>query len=85
MNTLSHYERFSEPILIRKDYVKDHHGLGYHGSKLRDPQALFKTNLPPKDEGQQHVYHMKDFTRPMSGSNKKASAERPVTVSDPSP
>ena len=51
MNTLSHYERFSEPILIRKDYVKDHHGLGYHGSKLRDPQALFKTNLPPKDEG----------------------------------
>lgn len=39
MKTLSKYEKFEEPILLRTDYLRDHEGQAYTGSHL-NPNLL---------------------------------------------
>ena len=48
MNSLSHYEKQKEPVLLRHDYVKGHQGTGYLGSKLKEAELLFTYNVSPK-------------------------------------
>lgn len=36
MKTLSLYDKQTEPIVLRQDLVKDNHGVGYYGSKLKE-------------------------------------------------
>lgn len=44
MKTLSKYEKFEEPILLRSNLLKDtKHSIGYRGSRLKDTGALFST------------------------------------------
>lgn len=42
MKNLGKYEKFEDPILLRNDYVGDHSGLAYQGSKMKDPLELFR-------------------------------------------
>jgi hypothetical protein len=44
MKTLSHYEKFEEPIILRGGLVSDSRGVGYHGSRLKATNELFKTH-----------------------------------------
>ena len=50
MRTLSHYEKLEGSVLLRHDFIKDHNGLGYQGSKLRDTHTLFKKAATPNHE-----------------------------------
>lgn len=42
MKSLSKYEKFDDPVLLRNDYVRDHSGHAYAGSKMKDPAELFR-------------------------------------------
>jgi len=41
MKSLSRYEQKEDPVVLRSDFIKDHAGIGYFGSKLRQPKELF--------------------------------------------
>ena len=45
MKTLSRYEMGEDPQLLRT-MADPKSSLGYHGSKLKDPEELFKTFKP---------------------------------------
>ena len=44
MKTLSNYEKFEDPIILRADLVRDSHGgVGYHGSRLKCHEDIVKS------------------------------------------
>jgi hypothetical protein len=44
MKSLSRYDEREDPVVLRKDFVKEHAGVGYYGAKMKTPQDLF-TNV----------------------------------------
>ncbi len=41
MKTLSRFDKGEDPKILRKDYLKDHMGVGYHGAKMKPAELLF--------------------------------------------
>jgi hypothetical protein len=41
MKSLSRYDEREDPVVLRKDFAKDHAGVGYYGAKMKSPQELF--------------------------------------------
>ena len=37
MKSLSRYDEKEDPVVLRKDFAKDHAGVGYYGSKMKSP------------------------------------------------
>jgi hypothetical protein len=79
MKTLGKYEKFEEPILLRKDFARDHQGFAYTGSKMKEPQELFKETA--------HEVKLKSrFKRPLSSVGRKNEVNsgslqaRPITT-----
>jgi hypothetical protein len=42
MKTLGKYEKQDDPVLLRNDFVKDHSGFAYGGSKMKEATELFR-------------------------------------------
>lgn len=59
-------------MLLRKDFIKEHNGLGYKGSQLRDPSALFKTSMTPSNAGDGFGGIAARFKRPLSSVAEKS-------------
>ena len=37
MKSLSRYDEREDPVVLRKDFVKEHAGVGYYGAKMKTP------------------------------------------------
>lgn len=37
MKSLSRYDEREDPVVLRKDFSKDHDGVGYYGAKMKSP------------------------------------------------
>ena len=89
MKSLSRYDEREDPVVLRKDFVKDHAGVGYYGAKMRSPQELF-TNVLKNSVGTPAAGSMsqkvllfgngKGLHRPTSSMSKKQkSPGRPIS------
>ena len=77
MNSLSHYEKSKEPVVLRQDYIKNGKGVGYYGSKMKAAELLFAYNISPTNSGANGTTFFNTSKRSSSSLMKKSNAKSP--------
>ena len=79
MKTLGRYEKHEDPVLLRKDYLHENQGIGYHGSKMKEAELLFTYNITPSNNAASVSYLKPKASKRSSSSmlKKVKSPHRP--------